>query len=86
MTMKKAYFWLNFYFDSRIFFPCPHNIFFMLAKRFAEVIMKAAVAEMILKYDVKPCAKTDIPIKFKKGSNTLMSENGIWVNMTRRKN
>lgn len=58
---------------------------FCLGKRFAEVELKAALSALVLKYEMKPCAKTDIPLRFKKGSPFLQAENGIWINLSKRK-
>lgn len=87
MMIIEELFVIEFWFLLVLFLLSLHSCkkFFISAKRFAEVILKRAVAEIILKYDIKPCAKTAIPIKFMKGSKVLMSENGIWVKIIRRK-
>lgn len=56
-----------------------------IGKRFAEMQIKAALAEMILWYDVIPCAKTKIPLKFKKTLGMLQITCGTWVSLVKRK-
>lgn len=41
--------------------------------------MKLALTELLTKYEVEPCEKTDIPMQFSKRSIITMPENGIWL-------
>ncbi|XP_060846915.1 probable cytochrome P450 6a13 [Rhopalosiphum padi] len=50
-----------------------------IGKRFAEMEMKLALTELLTKYEVEPCEKTDIPMQFSKRSIITMPENGIWL-------
>lgn len=61
------------------------SVLFPIGKRFAEMEIKAALAEMILRYDIQPCAKTEIPLKFSKGIAVLKTTCGTWVNLAKRK-
>ncbi|XP_050539634.1 probable cytochrome P450 6a13 isoform X3 [Daktulosphaira vitifoliae] len=49
-----------------------------IAKRFAEIEMKLALSEILSKYEVLPCEKTQIPIKYIIGSFVNAPEN-IWL-------
>jgi len=40
--------------------------FFDTGKRFAEMEMKLALVEILSKFEVEPCEKTEIPIQFSK--------------------
>lgn len=51
----------------------------ILGKRFAEMEMKLALAELLIKYEVEPCEKTTIPMVFSKRSLIVTPENGIWL-------
>lgn len=50
-----------------------------LGKRFAEMEMKLALTELLTKYEVEPCEKTDIPMRLSSRSLIIMPENGIWL-------
>lgn len=41
--------------------------------------MKLALVEILSKFEVEPCEKTEIPIKFSKKALIVMPENGIWL-------
>jgi len=41
--------------------------------------MKLALTELLTTYEVEPCEKTDIPMRFSKRSLIIMPENGIWL-------
>jgi len=41
--------------------------------------MKLALTELLTKYEVEPCEKTDIPMRFSKMSLIVTPENGIWL-------
>lgn len=72
----------KFCFDFlELFYFCNY----VSGKKFAEMELKAAISTIILKYDIKPCAKTEIPLKFKGGSIPLHTLCGLWVNLAKRK-
>ncbi|XP_060857953.1 probable cytochrome P450 6a13 [Metopolophium dirhodum] len=50
-----------------------------IGKRFAEMEMKLALTELLTTYEVEPCEKTDIPMRFSKRSLIITPENGIWL-------
>ncbi|CAH1732596.1 unnamed protein product [Aphis gossypii] len=50
-----------------------------IGKRFAEMEMKLALTELLTKYEVEPCDKTDIPMRFSQKSLLIIPENGIWL-------
>lgn len=52
---------------------------YSIGKRFAELEMKLALVEILTKFEVEPCEKTEIPIRFSKKSIIAMPENGIWL-------
>lgn len=47
--------------------------------------IKAALSEMILRFDIKPCSKTEIPLKYKPGNLLLQTQCGTWVNIKKNK-
>lgn len=47
--------------------------------------MKAALADMITRYDFAPSTKTEIPLSYKNGSLLMSPKNGIWLNISKRK-
>lgn len=53
--------------------------FFFSGKRFAELEMKLALVEILSKFEVKTCERTEIPIKFSKKALITVPENGIWL-------
>lgn len=54
-------------------------IIIIIGKRFAEMEMKLGLSEILSKFEVEPCEKTEIPIKFSKKSIVAIPENGIWL-------
>lgn len=54
-------------------------IFFFSAKRFAELEMKLVLSEILSKFEVLPCEKTEIPLEIKIGPGLLEPKNGIWL-------
>lgn len=50
-----------------------------IAKRFAELEIKLALVKVLTKFEVLPCEKTDIPLRFRKMCLLLTSKNGIWL-------
>jgi len=41
--------------------------------------MKLVLAEILSKFEVLPCEKTEIPIEMKIGPGLLEPKNGIWL-------
>jgi len=56
-----------------------------IANRFAILEVKVLLFHLLARCELKPCAKTESPIKFKKGI-IMMPENGFWLNIQHRKN
>jgi cytochrome P450 family 6 len=52
--------------------------FHVSGKRFAEFEMKMALSEVLINYEVTPCEKTQIPIKYVIGSFVNIPES-IWL-------
>ncbi|KAF0760910.1 putative cytochrome P450 6a13 [Aphis craccivora] len=50
-----------------------------IGKRFAELEMKLALVEILTKFEVEPCERTEIPIRFSKKAIIAIPENGIWL-------
>jgi len=50
-----------------------------LGKRFAEMEMKLAVVEILTKFELCPCEKTEIPLKYSNVNFTLAPKRGIWL-------
>jgi len=41
--------------------------------------MKLALVEMLTKFKVLPCEKTEVPLKYSNKVLTLMPKHGIWL-------
>jgi len=41
--------------------------------------MKLVFVEILSKFEVTPCEKTEIPLKYSTKTFTLMPEHGIWL-------
>eukprot|EP00102_Acyrthosiphon_pisum_P022967 XP_016660177.1 PREDICTED: probable cytochrome P450 6a13 [Acyrthosiphon pisum] len=54
-----------------------------IGKRFAEMEMKLAFVEILTKFEVFPCEKTEIPLKYSNKVFTLMPKHGIWLRFKR---
>lgn len=63
-----------FYFKYKLLY-----IFCFIGKRFAELEMKLALVEILTKFEVEPCERTEVPLKFSKKSLVTLPENGIWL-------
>ncbi|XP_060854428.1 probable cytochrome P450 6a14 [Rhopalosiphum padi] len=51
-----------------------------IGKRLAELEIKFVLTEILLKYEVLPCEKTEIPINIRGPGNIINPKNGIWLN------
>ncbi|XP_015600307.1 cytochrome P450 9e2-like [Cephus cinctus] len=58
---------------------CPAN-------RFAFMEIKLILINILKRFVIKPCEKTSIPMKFAKGTITVVAEKGIWLSFKPRKN
>lgn len=54
-------------------------LFVHTGKRFAEMEMKLALSEILSKFEVEPCEKTQIPMRYGKMAFLVMPEDGIWL-------
>lgn len=54
--------------------------FFFLGKRLGELEMKLGLSDIITKYEVLPCEKTEFPIKLAKGL-MVKPKNGVWLSL-----
>ncbi|XP_050540333.1 uncharacterized protein LOC126904972 [Daktulosphaira vitifoliae] len=61
-----------------IYMPFGSGPRLCIAKRFAEMEMKLALSEVLINYEVLPCKKTQIPIKYIIGSFVSAPES-IWL-------
>ncbi|XP_025207717.1 probable cytochrome P450 6a13 [Melanaphis sacchari] len=50
-----------------------------IGKRFAEIELKLALVEILTKFEVFPCEKTEIPLTFANNIFTMIPKNGIWL-------
>ncbi|KYN13664.1 Cytochrome P450 9e2, partial [Trachymyrmex cornetzi] len=57
-----------------------------IANRFAMLEVKVLLFHLLARCELKPCPKTESPIKFRKSLVAMMPENGFWLNIQRRKN
>ncbi|EFN77939.1 Cytochrome P450 9e2, partial [Harpegnathos saltator] len=55
-----------------------------IASRFALLELKILVFHLLARCELKPCAKTMLPMKFSKLGTRLMPENGFWLSVQRR--
>ncbi|XP_050439571.1 probable cytochrome P450 6a14 [Adelges cooleyi] len=67
---------------SGVYMPFGEGPRQCLGKRFAEIEMKLALSEILSKYEIEPCEKTDAPMKFKKLTLNTVPENDIWNKST----
>jgi cytochrome P450 family 6 len=61
-------------------------LYIFSGKRFAELEMKLALVEILSKFEVQTCERTEIPIKFSKKALIIVPENGIWLKFIEIKN
>uniref|UniRef100_A0A182LYC0 Uncharacterized protein n=1 Tax=Anopheles culicifacies TaxID=139723 RepID=A0A182LYC0_9DIPT len=55
-----------------------------IGSRFALMEAKVVLYYLLLHFHVKPCAKTQIPLKLKKSSTQFQTEQGIWLEFQSR--
>nr|NP_001352549.1 cytochrome P450 6a13-like [Myzus persicae] len=66
-----------------IYLPFGDGPRMCIGKRFAEMEMKLAFVEILTKFEVFPCGKTEIPLKYSNKVLTLMPKHGIWLRFKR---
>ncbi|XP_050527989.1 probable cytochrome P450 6a14 [Daktulosphaira vitifoliae] len=62
---------------SGTYLPFGDGPRFCIGKRFAEMEMKIALTELLTRYEVETCEKTDMPLKFLARTPVLTTSNGI---------
>ncbi|KAF0763372.1 putative cytochrome P450 6a13 [Aphis craccivora] len=67
--------------STGVYLPFGDGPRICLGKRFAEMEMKLAVAEMLTKFELCPCKKTEIPLNYSNDFFTLVPKRGIWLNL-----
>ncbi|XP_001947920.1 cytochrome P450 6a2 [Acyrthosiphon pisum] len=50
-----------------------------IGKRFAELEMKLVLSKILLKYEVLPCEKTEVPINIRGAGSIVNPKNGVWL-------
>lgn len=48
-------------------------------KRLAELELKLIISKILLKFEILPCEKTEIPLTFKTERGMVTSKNGVWL-------
>lgn len=69
----------NKFMDCNVHEFLNYFCFIYIGKRFAELEMKLALVEILSKFEVMPCEKTEIPITFSKSAFIVLPKNGIWL-------
>ncbi|XP_072749240.1 cytochrome P450 9e2-like [Anoplolepis gracilipes] len=76
--------------DNKMYHNSPYYMPFGLgprmciAHRFAMLEIKILLFYLLARYELKPCAKTTMPMKFSKKHWTIIPESGFWLNVQRR--
>jgi len=77
--------------DNKMYHNSPYYMPFGLgprmciANRFATLEMKVLLFHLLARCELKPCAKTTLPLRFSK-KGVMMPENGFWLKVQRRSN
>ncbi|RLU15507.1 hypothetical protein DMN91_012501 [Ooceraea biroi] len=74
----------NAYHNSPYYLPFGSGSRMCIANRFAMLEVKVLLFHLLARCELKPCAKTTIPLKFKKTGLVTSSEGGFWLNVRRR--
>ncbi|XP_029663909.1 cytochrome P450 9e2-like [Formica exsecta] len=72
------------YHNSSYYMPFGLGPRMCIANRFALLEVKVLLFHLLARCELKPCAKTTLPLKFNKKDLALMPENGFWLNVQRR--
>jgi len=67
---------------SGSYFPFGDGPRHCIGKRFAEIDMKLVLSEVLSKFEVATCEKTDVPLRFKPNTGFLTALNGVWLSFT----
>ncbi|XP_020280574.1 cytochrome P450 9e2-like [Pseudomyrmex gracilis] len=73
------------YHNSPYYLPFGAGPRMCIANRFALLEIKVLLFHLLARCELKPCAKTTLPMRFsKKGVVVIVPENGFWLNIQRR--
>lgn len=57
-------------------------IYFFKGKRFAELEIKLVLSELLSKFEIVPCEKTENPVKLQNRFGTpILPLNGVWLKL-----
>ncbi|XP_014477687.1 PREDICTED: cytochrome P450 9e2-like [Dinoponera quadriceps] len=74
----------NAYHNSPCYIPFGLGPRMCIANRFALLEIKVLLFHLLARCELKPCAKTTLPMKFSKKGVFLTPEGGFWLNVQRR--
>lgn len=74
------------YRNSFSFMPFGVGPRICIGQRFAMLQMKLVLFYLLALYELKPCAKTTLPLRFSKKNMAMISESGFWLNIQRKNN
>ncbi|XP_072749238.1 cytochrome P450 9e2-like [Anoplolepis gracilipes] len=72
------------YHNSPCYMPFGLGPRMCIANRFALLEIKILLFHLLARCELKPCAKTTLPMKFNKKNLIIMPEDGFWLNVQRR--
>lgn len=76
----------NVYHNSPCYIPFGLGPRICIANRFGLLEMKILLFHLLARCELKPCAKTSLPLKFSKKNLSIIPEGGFWLNVKRRSN
>ncbi|XP_032665497.1 uncharacterized protein LOC116841545 [Odontomachus brunneus] len=76
----------NAYQNSACYLPFGLGPRMCIANRFALLEIKVLMFHLLARCELKPCAKTCLPMKFDRKNLFLSPEGGFWLNVQRRSN
>ncbi|RLU15592.1 hypothetical protein DMN91_012586 [Ooceraea biroi] len=74
----------NAHHNSPYYLPFGSGPRMCIAIRFALLVIKVLLFHLLARCELKPCAKTTIPPKFKKAGIAMAPEGGVWLNVRPR--